>query len=289
MKKRKGGVLRGIYMGIVLLFLYAPIAVLIFYSFNESKTMAKWGGFSLKWYKALFADPMIMRALWVTVSMALLSALFATIIGTFAAIGINSMKKRHRTWIMAVTNLPVVNPEIVTGLSLMLLFTLASTLIQRLNAALGLDMSFRLGYVTMLLSHITFNIPYVILAVMPRLKQTSNQLYEAALDLGAKPSYALFRIVIPEIRPGIVTGAILAFTLSIDDFVISFFTGQGVQNLSVMIYSMARTGIKPKINALSAIMFVVILTLLLIVNMRDTKEAKLLKKQAKEQRRRSAA
>lgn len=257
--KRFVGFLKSTYMGLALLFMYAPIAILIIFSFNESKTMAKWGGFSFKWYGALFHDPTIMNALWVTLSVAVLSALIATVLGTFAAIGIHSMRKGPRALVMGISNLPVINPDLVTGISLMLLFIF-----------LGIP----LGYTTLLLAHITFNIPYVILSVMPRLRQMPNSMYEAALDLGATPSYALFKVVIPEIMPGIVTGLIFAFTLSLDDFVISFFTRQGVQNLSIVVYSMARRGINPKINALSALMFVTVLVLLLIVNLRDVRSRK---------------
>ena len=266
MKKNKTSVSGSIYLVIMLIFLYAPIVLLILYSFNEGKSMSHWTGFSLKWYVELFKDRDMMQAVSVTISVAVLSALFATIIGTFAAIGIHSMKKKNRSIIMGITNLPVVNPDIVTGISLMLIFTF---------------LNIPLGYTTLLLSHITFNIPYVILAVMPKLKQSSNALYEAALDLGASPFYALRRIVIPDIMPGIITGAILAFTLSLDDFVISFFTRQKIQNISIIIYSMARTGIKPKINALSAIMFVVVLALLLLVNLRSNDNKKNNHKKAK--------
>lgn len=254
--KRFYSFLKTSYMGLVLLFMYAPIAILIVYSFNSSKTMAKWGGFSVKWYDALFHDPTIMKALWVTLIVAVLSSLIATILGTFASIGIHSMRKGPRAIVMGISNLPVINPDLVTGISLMLLFVF---------------MRIPLGFGTLLMAHITFNIPYVILSVMPRLRQMPNSMYEAALDLGATPSYALWKVVIPEIMPGIITGAIFAFTLSLDDFVISFFTRQGVQNLSIVIYSMARRGINPKINALSALMFITVLALLMIVNLRDSR------------------
>ncbi len=259
-----------IYLAIMLAFLYAPIALLIFYSFNAGKTMAKWGGFSLKWYIELFHDKTIMNALSVTLSIAVLSALIAVVIGTLAAIGIASMGRKPRAAVLAITNLPVINPDLVTGLSLMLLFVSAISIINRIVPFFDAS----LGYGTLLIAHITFNIPYVILSVMPKLRQSSDMLYEAALDLGASPMQALVRVIIPDIMPGIVTGATLAFTLSLDDFVVSFFTRQGVQNLSIVIYSMARRGIKPEINALSAIMFVVILALLLLINLRGVYEDK---------------
>lgn len=248
--------LRHSYLGLVLLFLYAPIATLIIYSFNASKTMASWGGFSLKWYGELFSDPTIMNSLYVTITVALLSSIVATVIGTFAAIGIHSMKKRPRAVVENLTYVPVLSPDIVTGISLMLLF---------------IFIGFRLGYGTLLLAHITFNIPYVIFSVLPKLRQMPEQLYEAALDLGASPLYAIRRVIIPQIMPGIITGALFAFTLSVDDFVISYFTTQGVSNLSITIYSMARRGLNQKINALSAIIFVTVVLLLFIVNIRSSR------------------
>ncbi|WP_395978738.1 ABC transporter permease [Christensenella sp. MSJ-20] len=241
------------YLGLVLLFLYAPIATLIIFSFNVGKTMGKWSGFSLKWYEQLFQDPSLMSALSTTLTIAVLSALIATVIGTLAAIGIHSMRKRTRSLVETATYIPMLNPDIVTGISLMLLF---------------LFLRVSLGYTTLLLAHITFNIPYVIFSVLPKLRQMPQNLYEAALDLGCKPTRAMWKIIVPQIMPGIVTGAIFALTLSIDDFVVSYFTTQGVSNLSIAIYAMARRGISPKINALSAIIFVSIVTLLLIVNIR---------------------
>lgn len=263
---------RNLFIGIMLVFMYAPIIVLIVYSFNSSKTMANWGGFSFNWYEALFKDRDIMAALEVTVSVAVLSSLCATLIGTAAAIGIHSMKRRWRNAMMYCSNIPVINPDIVTGVSLMFAFSLLVV---------------PQGYTRLLLAHITFNIPYVVLSVMPRLRQTSNSLYEAALDLGAKPSVALRKVILPQIMPGVISGAILAFTLSIDDFVISFFCQQGTQNLSIYIYSLARRGINPKINALSALMFVVVLALLLTVNIlggRGSPEARKKRAQKKEAR-----
>lgn len=250
-----------VYLYIIFLFLYAPIFILVIYSFNESKSRGHWGGFSLKWYGELLRDKEIALALYNTLAIAVLSSIIATVIGTAAAIGIQNMKKIRKTIVMNLTYLPVLNPEIVTGVSLMMLFIFMKTFT-----------NIGLGFLTMLLAHITFNIPYVILSVLPKLKQLNKHTYEAALDLGATPYNAIKKVIIPEIMPGIVTGFILAFTLSIDDFVISFFTtGSGVSNLSIYVYSMARRGINPKINALSTIMFITILTLLLIVNKRTSK------------------
>jgi len=245
------------YLALVLLFLYVPIVVLVIQSFNAGISRAKWEGFSLRWYADLFQSPAIMNALYITVTIALLAAVFATIIGTAAAIGIHAMQRRPQAVMMTLTNIPMTMPDIVTGISLMLLFIF--TRVQR-------------GYVTMLLAHITFNIPYVILPVMPKLKQMNRHSYEAALDLGATPGYALRKVVLPFVMPGVITGALLSFTLSLDDFTISYFTTSPlVQNLSTLIYSEARKGIKPTMNALSALMFVALLILLLAVNRRANK------------------
>lgn len=248
------------YLALILLFLYTPIAVLVVQSFNAGKSRAKWEGFSLRWYTALFQDQAIMKSLYVTLSIAVIAAVAATLLGTLAAIGIHAMKKRPQSMMMTMTNLPMTMPDIVTGISLMILFTFSH--IER-------------GYVTMLLAHITFNTPYVILSVLPKLKQMNKHTYEAALDLGASPTYAMWHVILPEISPGVVTGCLLAFTLSLDDFVISYFTTSPmVQNLSTLIYSKARIGIEPTLNALSALMFLALLALLLVVNNRTAKSAK---------------
>lgn len=246
------------YLGLVLAFLYIPIVVLIVQSFNAGKSRAKWEGFSFRWYEELFKDPNIMNSLVITLAIAVLAALFATIIGTLAAIGIHAMKRRPQHLMLTLNNIPMTMPDIVTGISLMLLFIF--TQVER-------------GFVTMLLAHITFDVPYVILSIMPKLKQMNKNTYEAALDLGATPMYALFHVILPQIMPGVITGAMLAFTLSLDDFTISYFTTSPlVQNLSTLIYSQARKGIKPTMNALSALMFVALLVLLLVVNKRTAEE-----------------
>ncbi|NLJ87782.1 MAG: ABC transporter permease [Epulopiscium sp.] len=249
-----------LYLFIIFLFLYAPIIVLIIFSFNDSKSRSHWNGFTLKWYIELFQDPIIKKALFYTITIAILSSLIATVVGTIAAIGIHNMNDWKKTVILNINYLPILNPDIVTGVSLMILFIFARI---------------RLGFLTMLLSHIVFNIPYVILSVLPKLRQLNKHLYEAALDLGATPVYAFFKVMLPELMPGIITGALLAFTLSVDDFVISFFnTSSGVTNLSITIFSMARIGINPKINALSTLMFLTVLILLFIVNIRTSKDIK---------------
>ncbi len=246
--------LKRCYLGVILVFLYVPILVLIVQSFNAGKSRAKWEGFSFRWYTELFQDERILKALYVTLSIAVLAMIVSTILGTLAAIGIHAMKKRPQALMMTLTNLPNTMPDIVTGISLMLLFIF--TKVER-------------GYMTMLLAHITFDTPYVILSVLPKLKQMNRHTYEAALDLGATPMYALLHVIIPQCKQGIITGAMLAFTLSLDDFTISYFTTSPlVQNLSTLIYSSARKGIDPSLNALSALMFVSLLVLLLIVNRR---------------------
>lgn len=222
-------------------------------SFNSSKSRSKWGGFTLKWYERLFQNDQIMSALYTTLLIALLSALIATLIGTAAAIGIHSMKKKYRTVMMGVTNIPMLNADIVTGISLMLLF---------------IAFRFSLGFSTILIAHITFNIPYVILSVMPKLKQTNVSTYEAALDLGASPLYAFFKVVFPDILPGVSSGFLLAFTMSLDDFIITHFTkGPGVDTLSTKIYSEVRKGIKPEMYALSTLLFLSVLLLMILVNL----------------------
>jgi len=255
--------LKRAYLALMIVFMYAPIIVLMVFSFNRSKSRANWGGFTLGWYSELFKDPKILSALYTTLSVAVLSALIAAVLGTAAAVGIDSMKSRGRRIMMTVTNIPVVNPDIVMGVSLMLLY------IFLFNAFSFLRL--QLGYATLLLAHVSFNVPYVILSVLPKLRRMDDHLFEAALDLGAPPFKSFYKVILPEIMPGVVTGAMLAFTMSVDDFVVSFFTtGAGVENLSVLIYSMARRGINPKINALSTLMFAFVLILLYLINRSDT-------------------
>ncbi len=250
------------YLFLIFAFLYAPVVVLMIFSFNESKSRATWTGFTFQWYVNLFQNESIMNALYTTLIIAVLSATIATVVGTFSAIGIENFNKKTKKAILTVTNIPIVSPDIVTGASLMILFIFSFSVLQ-----FG-----QLGFVTLLLAHISFNIPYVILAVTPRLKQIDKNLFEAALDLGATPTTAFFKVLLPEIMPGVVSGFLIAFTMSVDDFVISFFTaGQGINNLSTIIYSMSKKGINPEINALSTIMFIVVLTLLYIINIRTNK------------------
>lgn len=241
-----------VYIALIFIFMYAPIATLVVLSFNASRTRAKWGGFTTKWYVELFSNRDIMQALYNTLLIALLSAVIATLIGTIAALSIQGMKKKNRAVLMGITNIPMLNAEIVTGISLMLLF---------------LTFRAKFGFTTILLSHITFNIPYVILSVMPRLKQLNPSVYEAALDLGASPWKAFFKVVFPDILPGVSSGFLMAFTMSLDDFIITHFTkGPGVDTLSTKIYTEVRKGIKPEMYALSTLIFVTVLILLILVN-----------------------
>ena len=247
-----------LYLYLVFIFLYAPIIILMIYSFNESKYRV-WTGFSLKWYIELFHNRQIMDALYNTIFVAVIASILSTIIGTAAAIGIDGLKKWQKSTVMNVTMLPVLNPDIVTGISLMLLFYIGKL---------------PTGRFTLILAHMSFCIPYVILSVMPKLKQVNAGTYEAALDLGATPALATVKVTLPEIMPGVINGLLMAFTLSIDDFIVSYFTtGPGVENLSILIYNAAKKGVSPSINALSALMFAVILVLFIIINSRTNKNA----------------
>lgn len=259
--------LQKLYLALIFIILYAPIVTLIVLSFNQSKTRSKWGGFTLKWYKELFQNEQIMSAFYTTLIIAFLSAAAATVIGTAAAIAIQGMKNRWRTLYMGVTNIPMMNAEIVMGVSLMLLF---------------IACRMTLGFGTILIAHITFNIPYVILSVAPKLKQTNRHVYEAALDLGASPLNAFFKVVFPDIVPGVLSGFMLAFTMSLDDFVITHFTkGPGIDTLSTKIYTEVRKGIKPEIYALSTIMFVTVLVLLILINYSPKEKEETRKKRVK--------
>lgn len=255
-----------VYMFLLFLFLYAPIAVLIVFSFNDSATMSRsvWSGFTTKWYRLLFQDQMLLQSLRNTLVIAVIAAAVSTVLGTAAAIGIMGMNRWMRRIVMNVTNFPMVNPDIVTGVSLMLLFVAAARFMGNIS----------LGMASLILSHITFCLPYVILSVMPKLRQMDPNLSEAAQDLGCTQTQAFFRVVLPEIMPGVVTGLIMAFTLSIDDFVVSYFTSGTTQTLPIFIYSMTRKRVSPEINALSALLFAIILVLLVVINVRTAHENK---------------
>jgi spermidine/putrescine transport system permease protein len=258
-----------IFLALVFIFLYAPIALLIIFSFNTTKSRTIWSGFTFDWYRQLFHDSAILSSLWTTLAVSVFAALIATVAGTFAAIGLNNMRRRWQNPLLAVNNIPVINADIVTGVSLCLLFV-----------SLGSFMKFKLGFGTLLIAHITFNIPYVILSVMPKLRQLDKNLVDAAQDLGCTWFQAFYKVIIPEIMPGIINGLIIAFTMSIDDFVISYFTaGSQVQTLSMTIWSMTRRKVSPKINAVSTLLFVFVLAMLLIVNFREVRQEEREKKQ----------
>lgn len=249
--------LRRAYIALIMAFLYAPIVLLILYSFNDSKSRAAWGGFTLRWYQELFSDTAILSALGTTLTVGLLSAVISTVLGTAGAIALFQLRRRPRHALLSVINLPMLNSEVVTGVSLMLLFAMAHV---------------QLGYVTLLLAHVGFGVPYVVLSVLPKLRQLDPHLAEAAQDLGATPLQGFLRVILPDIMPGVFSGFLMALTMSIDDFVISFFTtGSGVSNLSITIYTMAKRGISPKINALSTLIFLCVFALLIGLNLRDFK------------------
>ncbi|MBR4858232.1 MAG: ABC transporter permease [Clostridia bacterium] len=253
-----------IYTTLVFLFLYAPIIVMIVFSFNGTSSTSVLSGFSLQWYKALLEDETTLKALSNTVVLAVCSALIATVLGTAAAVGLDKFRKGPlRSGVMAVTNIPMMNPEIVTGISMMLLFVFVGKMVSE-DAVLGFG--------TLLIAHVTFNLPYIILNVLPKLRQTDRNLAEAAQDLGCKPVSAFFKVVLPSIMPGMITGMITAFTLSLDDFIISYFTsGPGFQTLPIAIFSMTKKRVKPDMYALSALIFVSILVLLILYNVAQAK------------------
>ena len=257
-----------LFMALIFLFLYAPIFVLIVFSFNSSKSRAVWTGFSLEWYRELMQDSEILSALSTTLTVSVLAAVIATVAGTFAAIGFYNMRKKWSRPLITINNIPVINADIATGVSLCLLFVAAGSILH-----------FDLGSGTLLIAHITCNIPYVIMSIMPKLYQMDKHLIDAAQDLGCTWLQAFFKVVVPEIMPGIINGMLIAFTMSIDDFVISYFTaGSKVQTLSMTVYSMTRKRISPEINAVSTLLFVSVLILLAIVNVREMRQERAHKK-----------
>lgn len=256
-----------LYTALIFVFLYAPILVLVVFSFNDSKSRSIWGGFTFKWYGRLMQNTEILNALTNTLLIAVLTAVAATLLGTAAAIGINGMNKWMRRAVMNVTNLPMANPEIVTGVSMLLLFVFLYDRVGILKPGFG----------TLLIAHITFCLPYVVLSVLPKLRQMDPNLYEAAQDLGCAPRKAFFKVVLPEIMPGIITGMMMSFTMSIDDFVISYFTSGTTETLPIAIYSMTRKLVSPEINALSTLLFGTVLILLVMVNLRQIRDQKKLR------------
>lgn len=257
--KKKTSVSSKIYLALIFFFLYAPIAVMMMFSFNSTSSTYTFGGLSLHWYKEMFSDSAAVKSLQNTVALAVCTAAIATVLGILASVGLfNSKNKLYKRSMMTVTNIPMMNPEIVTGIAMMLLFVFAGTLVKRSDV---------LGFWTLLIAHVTFALPYVILNVMPKLRQFDMHIYEAAVDLGCKPYKAFFKVVMPEIVSGIITGCVMSFTLSLDDFIISYFTnGPSFQTLPIYIFSMTKKRVKPDMYALSTLMFIVILALLVLMN-----------------------
>ncbi len=271
----KTSALSKLYIALVFIFLYAPMAVMTVFSFNGSDSTYIMDGVSLQWYQRLFNDSMTMNALKNTVILAVVSALISTLLGSAAAVGIYNMKNKYlKSSVMTVTNIPMMNPEIVTGISMMLLFVFAGVMLNRKNV---------LGFATILIAHITFQLPYVILSVLPKLRQSDPSVFEAAQDLGCHPAKAFFKAVLPQIRSGIVAGAIMAFTLSLDDFIISYFTnGPDFQTLPIHIFSMTKKRVKPDMYALSTLIFAVIFILLVLMNIAQSKSDQKQRKQREE-------
>lgn len=266
-----------LYIALVFIFLYAPMVVMTVFSFNGSESTYIMDGVSLQWYRHLFNDSITMNALKNTVVLAVISSVVSTLLGSAAAVGIYNMKNKFlKSSVMTATNIPMMNPEIVTGISMMLLFVFAGVLMNRTNV---------LGFATILIAHITFQLPYVILSVLPKLRQSDPRVFEAAQDLGCHPVKAFFKVVLPQIRSGIVSGAIMAFTLSLDDFIISYFTnGPDFQTLPIHIFSMTKKRVKPDMYALSTLIFVVILILLILMNIAQSNSDKKQRKEKGEDR-----
>ena len=270
MKQSHLRALQRVYLVLLFSFMYVPIAVMAVFSFNESKSRTIFTGFTFKWYKSLFHNEMILSALGLSLVVALIAAVVATVVGTAAAIGINAMGKRSQAVINNISYMPVVNPEIITGVSLMLLFVVVKDGIAWANQNLGWTLPENVfGLPTLLVAHISFCLPYVIFNVSPKLRQLDVRVYEAALDLGCNPKQAFFKVVLPELAPAILSAFLICLTYSIDDFLISYFTSGTTQTLPIVIYSMTRKKVSPEINALSTVMFLVILAIILFYNYLD--------------------
>lgn len=265
MKKTSG--LSGLYMALIFIFLYAPIVVMMVFSFNSTSSTYQMSGLSLHWWSEMFRDNAAMSALKNTALLAVTTAAVSTVLGILAAVGLfQSRNKLYKRAMMNATNIPLMNPEIVTGISMMLLFVFAGALVHKTDV---------LGFTTLLIAHVTFCLPYVILNVMPKLRQFDMNVYEAAVDLGCRPLSAFWKVVMPEIMSGIITGAVMSFTLSLDDFIISYFTnGPSFQTLPIYIFSLTKKRVKPDMFALSTLMFVVILVLLILMNVAQSRSDK---------------
>ena len=284
-----------LYIALIFLFLYAPILLLVVFSFNDANSNVVWEGFSLRWYQELFRDRQVMGAVYTTLLVSFLATAISTVVGTFTAVGLYGMRRRWRDPILTVNNIPIMNADIVTGVALCIFFVAAiagwnSVVVEGWNGFVTyLEENFRrtlprmgevsMGFTTLLLAHISFDIPYVILNVLPKLRQMDRSLIDAAQDLGCTWMQAFWKVVVPEIKPGIVSGALIAFTMSVDDFVISYFTaGSSVSTLAIEIYGMARRRISPEINAISTLLFVVVILLLAANNIREARAEKALAK-----------
>ena len=279
MKKRNSAFNR-LFMALVFLFLYAPILLLIVFSFNEGNSNVVWTGFSLHWYKELFQNRIIMRSVYTTLMVSLLATVIATVAGTFAALGFYNMRRRYREPLNTVSNIPMMNADIVTGVAMCLFFVAFfagwkdfSTWFNGIQSFVELPTRLTLGFGTLLIAHITFNIPYIILAVGPKLRQLDHNLVDAAMDLGCTWMQAFWKVILPEIKPGIVSGALTAFTMSVDDFIISYFTaGSSSSTLAMTIYGMTKKRVTPEINAISTLLFVTVLLLLAVINIREARQ-----------------
>ena len=250
-----------LFISFIFVFLYSPIVLLIINSFNASKSRVVWGGFTLKWYELLFNDSSILQSLRNTIFIAVISSIISTVLGTLACVGLINSKKIWKFTFMNITNIPMVNPEIVTGISSMLFFVMSYKFI-------GI---FKPGLLTLIIAHSTFCAPYVFLSVLPKIQQMTPQVFEAAQDLGCTSLQAFWKVIFPEIMPGIFSGVIMSLTMSLDDFTISYFTSGNIQTLPLAIYSMTRKSISPEINALSTVFFLTILILLAIINITNEK------------------
>lgn len=287
--KRNNSTFNRVFTVLVFAFLYLPILLLIVFSFNEGNSNTVWTGFSLNWYRELFSDRLIMRSVYTTLLVSLLATAIATVAGTFAAIGFNHLRRRKRTILTTVNNIPMMNADIVTGVAMCLFFVAFfglwgnfSAWFNGIQSIIQLPTRITLGFGTLLIAHITFNIPYVILSVSPKLRQMDKNLIDAAQDLGCTWFQAFIKVVLPEIKPGIVSGALTAFTMSVDDFIISYFTaGSSSSTLAMTIYGMTKKRVTPEINAISTLLFVTVLLLLVIINVREARM------EQAEQRRRS--
>ena len=274
---RKNGIASRAFMVMVFLFLYAPIFLLIIFSFNEGNSNAVWQGFSLKWYQELFKDRIIMQSVYTTLTVSLIATVVSTVVGTFASIGFYNMRRRWREPLVTVNNIPMINADIVTGVALCLFFVAAfgawNGFVEWMETTHRLTAPrLYMGFGSLLIAHICFDIPHVVLCIMPKLRQMDGHLIDAAQDLGCTWMQAFWKVVVPEIKPGIVSGALIAFTMSVDDFVISYFTaGSSVSTLAMTIYGMTKKRITPKINAISTLLFATVLLLLIINNVREAR------------------